>query len=95
MSIYLKTGQIPFPLPYGHRISILSDGHAYYEDMVNPCVDLGEVISVSSHGRLVDGDELFKEFERKAWYDNADRDIAEDILLDAPTVIPTEKETTE
>ena len=42
--VYIKLNQTPFPLPYGHRISILSDGHAYYEDMVNPCVDLGEAI---------------------------------------------------
>ena len=42
---------------------------------------------VPDHGRLIDADELFKEFERKAWHDNADRDRAEDILLDAPTII--------
>lgn len=36
---------------------------------------------------LIDADELFKEFERTAWYDNADRDeIAELILWQMPTV---------
>jgi hypothetical protein len=43
MSILIKGADIPKP---GHRISILSDGHAYYEDFVNPYVDLGEVVTV-------------------------------------------------
>lgn len=30
-------------------------------------------VSVPPHGRLVDADELFKEMERKGWFDNADR----------------------
>lgn len=37
--------------------------------------------------RLIDADDLFEEFERAAWYDNADRDeIAESILWQMPTV---------
>ena len=37
--------------------------------------------------RLIDADALFKEFERTAWYNNADRDeIAEEILLQMPTI---------
>ena len=37
--------------------------------------------------RLIDADELFKDFENAKWYDNNDRDlVAEDILMDAPTV---------
>lgn len=37
--------------------------------------------------RLIDADALFAEFENAKWYDNKDRDlVAEDILLDAPTV---------
>ena len=48
------------------------------------------LIEVPDHGRLIDADELFKEFERKGWYDNADRDKAEDVLLDATTIIPAE-----
>lgn len=48
------------------------------------------LISIPPHGRLIDADELFKEMERKGWFDNADRDKAEDLVLDAPTVIPAE-----
>lgn len=36
--------------------------------------------------RLIDADELFKKLESALWNDNADRDIAEDLLLDAPTI---------
>ena len=37
--------------------------------------------------RLIDADALFKEFERTAWYNNADRDeIAEEVLLQMPTI---------
>ena len=45
-------------------------------------------VSISLHGDLIDRDALYKEFERKGWFDNADRDIAEDVLLDIPTIIP-------
>lgn len=38
--------------------------------------------------RLIDADELFKKLENTPWNDNADRDIAEDLLLDAPTIDP-------
>ena len=41
--IYIPNAMIP---KEGHRISILSDGHAYYEDMANPYVDLGKVVCV-------------------------------------------------
>lgn len=44
------------------------------------------------HGRLIDADALFKEMEHNGWFDNADRDIAEDLVLDAPTVIPASEE---
>lgn len=37
---------------------------------------------------LIDADELFKELENTPWNDNADRDIAEDLLLDATTIDP-------
>ena len=43
------------------------------------------LIEVPPHGRLIDADELFKEMEHNGWFDNADRDIAEDLVLDAPT----------
>ena len=46
---------------------------------------------VLPHGRLIDADELFKEMERKGWFDNADRDKAEDLVLAAPTIIEAEE----
>lgn len=37
--------------------------------------------------RLGDLDALYAEFEKAAWYNNADRDeVAESLLLDAPTI---------
>ena len=45
-------------------------------------------IQIPPHGDLIDRDVLYKEFERNGWFDNADRDIAEDVLLDALTIIP-------
>lgn len=37
--------------------------------------------------RLGDLDALYQEFEKAAWYNNADRDeVAESLLLDAPTI---------
>ena len=48
------------------------------------------LVPVPPHGRLIDADAVFDNLERTGWYDNADRDIAEDLVLDAPTVIPAE-----
>lgn len=39
--------------------------------------------------RLIDADALYDVFERTPWFDNADRDIAEELLGDAPTVETT------
>ncbi len=36
--------------------------------------------------KLIDADKLFAAFEDADWFDNADRDIAEDVLLNAPEV---------
>ena len=45
------------------------------------------------HGRLIDADALFEEYEKTGWYNNADRDeVAEKILLDAPTIIEADEE---
>ena len=49
------------------------------------------LVHVPPHGRLIDADELFKEMERKGWFDNADRDKAEDIVLAAPTIMEAEE----
>ena len=35
---------------------------------------------------LIDADTLWKVFENAGWWDNADRDIAQDLLDKAPTV---------
>ena len=48
------------------------------------------LVPVPPHGDLIDSCELFKEMERKGWHDNADRDIAEDLVLAAPIVIPAD-----
>jgi hypothetical protein len=37
--------------------------------------------------RLIDADALYDAFEDAHWYDNNDRDyVAEDVLMDAPTI---------
>lgn len=36
--------------------------------------------------RLINAHELFAEFEKAEWYNNADNDIAEELLLNAQTV---------
>lgn len=46
---------------------------------------------VPPHGRLIDADAVFNNLERTGWYDNADRDIAEELVLDAPTIIGEEE----
>ena len=38
--------------------------------------------------RLIDADALYEAFERTPWFDNADRDIAEELANNAPTVSP-------
>lgn len=48
------------------------------------------LIELPPHERLIDANELFKEMERKGWFDNSDRDKAEDLVLDAPTIIEAE-----
>ena len=57
---------------------------------VDPWKEL-QAVPVPPHGRLINADALFETMERTGWYDNADRDIAEDIVLDAPTVIPADE----
>ena len=41
--------------------------------------------------RAIDGDALYQKFEAMDWYDNADRDLAEDLLLDIPALTPPNK----
>jgi hypothetical protein len=48
---------------------------------------------LQGHGRLIDADALFEDYEKTGWYNNADRDeVAEKIVLDAPTIIEADKE---
>lgn len=36
--------------------------------------------------RLIDADALWENVESAGWWDNADRDIAEDLIINAPTI---------
>lgn len=36
--------------------------------------------------QLIDANSLFDKLDESSWYDNADRDIAEDLVLSAPTI---------
>ena len=48
------------------------------------------------HGRLVDVDKLFEQMENTGWWNNLDRDdIAEELLLSAPTIVPATAERSE
>lgn len=38
--------------------------------------------------RPIDGEALWEKMERALWYDNADRDIAEELVLNMPTLTP-------
>lgn len=49
------------------------------------------LIPVPDHGRLIDANKLFKEMEHEYWFDNADWDKAEDLVIAAPTIIPAEE----
>lgn len=59
-----------------------------YQDKI---ADGCPLIPVPDHGRLIDANKLFKEMEREYWFDNADWDKAEDLVISAPTVIPAEE----
>ena len=92
MSIYIPNVSLP---QYGHRISILSDGHAYYEDMQNPFNDLGEVISIPNHGRLIEEDAAYDKIAEEAHEDAGnyvDMDVVGRGLEYTPTIIPAEED---
>lgn len=50
------------------------------------------LIEIPKHGRLVDKLSVFKETSKKIWWCSTDRDIAENIVANAPTIIPAEEE---
>lgn len=86
--VYIKLNQTPLPLPYGHRISILSDGHAYYEDGASPYMDLGKVIEVPDHGRLVDADAILNSKGVGTQIAGWGTMYHETVIEFAPTIIP-------
>ena len=50
------------------------------------------LVEVPPHSDLIDRGVLYYKCEEADWYNNADRDeVAEKLLLDAPTVIPADK----
>ena len=91
--IYIPNAQIP---QFGHRISVLSDGHAYYEDMKNPYLDLGEIVPVPDHGRLIDADALAGLFRAKVAGEKGLGPLMVNLAAlcidNAPTIIPADKE---
>ena len=103
MGIYIDDMEMPkgcFECPFFAQVN-----YAFYSIILSKCKQTGEftwesvnsylsncpLISIQSHGDLIDRDVLYKKFERNGWFDNADRDIAEDVLLDAPTIIQADK----
>ena len=59
---------------------VITDGRQYV---------IGQSTTGGLYMRLIDADALFHDFENAAWCDNNDRDfVAEDILMDAPTIDP-------
>lgn len=95
MSILIKGMEMPtncFLCP----LSVLNENRLFCEvtknEMLRAKIDAEcPLVPVPPHGRLIDADALFKEMERKGWFDNADRDKAEYLVLDAPTIIPAEE----
>ena len=78
------------PMCYDYMLCRLT-GKTFGEiDCVELIADWCPIIKLHPHGRLIDADALFNNLERTGWYDNADRDIAEDLVLAAPTVIEAE-----
>ena len=95
MSIYIKGMKMPKPkltdmiTIYNAYVLVSPNGHATIVVDNENGLDSTEylLVSVPEHGDLIDRDALFKEFERNRWFDNADRDIAEDVVLDTPIII--------
>ena len=89
MGVYIKGIEMPkgadeYRLIIRSNGQVIIDKKTYWEE--------AEAVSVPPHGRLIDADAVFDNLERTGWYDNADRDIAEDLVLDAPTIIPASEE---
>lgn len=89
--IYIKS-ELP---KSGQRISILSDGHAYYEDMTNPFIDLGKVTVIpDGHGRLVDVDAFMNSLATLLRFPSnlVNGQWIVNTIREQPTIIPSDKE---
>lgn len=87
MGVYIKDMEMPTERE-SYTITVKYNGLVFDTETG---IQVAEAYGLPPHGRLIDADELFKEMERKGWFDNADRDKAEDLVLDAPTVIEAEE----
>jgi len=85
--VYIKGMKMPRK-KNGAVLIVYPDGRCAFENGKEY-----KAVPIPPHGRLIDADALFKAFQRSGWYNNADRDeVADAIVLDAPTVIPEEGE---
>ena len=104
MSVLIKGMKMPASCAgcYMFLHGLTMDGHPWQEcadterELDDPfgCgrPDWCQIVEIKEpHGRLIDADAIFNNLERTGWYDNADRDIAEDLVLDAPTIIEAEE----
>ena len=93
MGVYIKGMEMPKKGSWV-TLRVFPDGQCFLYSWCGNDFDFMEhltAVPAPPHGRLIDADAVFDNLERTGWYDNADRDIAEDLVLDAPTVIPAEE----
>lgn len=72
------------------------DGTDYYTPYVGEMPTMFEAVEVPPHGRLIDANALFEEIY-KAWgftADASDCSVLMQLINDAPTIIPADKEGT-
>ena len=89
MGVYIKGMDMPkdcVVCPFGWNGCNKQHDFVYMGSRPDNC----PLVPVPPHGRLIDADAVFDNLERTGWYDNADRDIAEDLVLAAPTIIEAE-----
>lgn len=94
MAILIKNMKMPEDGRYTVTIMHDSSGDVHWVFQNQDTMEFlkhGTVEEIHNNGRLIDADEIFNNLERTGWYDNADRDIAEDLVLDAPTIIEAEE----
>ena len=94
MGVYINGMEMPKKGSWV-TLRVFPDGQCFVYSWCGNDFDFMEhltAVPVPPHGRLIDADAVFDNLERTGWYDNADRDIAENLVLDAPTVIEEEGE---